>query len=253
MTSRAMEGVDGDMIIGDNAKRSADVPAAMTVWERVAATTWGTYVTGVEKRAIVKASSLAGKPAKALEIGCEGGRWSKMLADVGWKMTCVDVDREALAVCQRRLPDAICIQVDKQDKRIPCDSKSASLLLCVEVAAVIQSEWFLPEAHRVLEDGGILVGTFWNRLSWRGVQARIRFQLNRRPNADFYSRSYSTWRRALTRIGFQIAYQEGFCWSPIGRSSNSALVPVLGQFERRFGLHRLPVISPWVAFIAKKT
>ena len=82
-------------MIDVNAVRSGQV----TKWERVATTRWGAYVSDVEKRAILRGHHLAGTPRTALEIGCEGGRWSKMLNDLGWQMICADINSEALAVC----------------------------------------------------------------------------------------------------------------------------------------------------------
>jgi len=227
-------------------------PPTLTVWEKVASTRWGTYVTEVEKRAVMKAHSLVPRPTQALEIGCEGGRWSKMLTDVGWRMTCIDVDREALEACRAKVPQAACILADRGDRTIPCDSSSVALLLCIEVAPVIQSDWFLPEAFRALNSGGIFVGVFWNRLSWRGLQARVRFRMNPGVNADFYSRSYPACRRTILGTGFRLVYEEGFCWSPFGRSSNSPLIPVFVQMERMLGLRRFTAISPWIAVIAQK-
>src|SRR4051812_31276704 len=84
-------------------------PAGVTFWEAVAESRWGKHLTEVERHAIIQAQSLAGKPARALEVGCEGGRWSKLLSDLGWEMTCIDVDPTRLAVCQERIPRARCL------------------------------------------------------------------------------------------------------------------------------------------------
>ena len=80
-----------------------------TYWERVASRRWGVYITGIEKHAILLGQELAGPPTTAFEVGCDGGRWSKLLAELGWTMTCTDVNADALAVCHKRVPDARCI------------------------------------------------------------------------------------------------------------------------------------------------
>jgi SAM-dependent methyltransferase len=119
----------------------------MTLWEMIASTKWGSYISEIEKRALLKAHILAARPAEALEIGCEGGRWSKLLSDLGWKMTCIDVDAKALAICQRRLPAADCILVDSQARKLPCNTGSLGLVLCIEVPHVMpDSDWFISEA-----------------------------------------------------------------------------------------------------------
>jgi hypothetical protein len=54
-----------------------DESAVMTFWERVATTKWGHYISRMEERAILRAAFWAEKPTQALEIGCDGSRWSK--------------------------------------------------------------------------------------------------------------------------------------------------------------------------------
>lgn len=223
-----------------------------TYWEQVATTRWGSYVTRMEVRAILQAAALAGKPDQALEIGCDGGRWSKLLSDSGWQMTCIDVNPKTLAACQGKVPGARCILRSPQDETIPCEPDSKSLLLCVEVAPVIQSNWFLPEACRVLHEHGILVGMCWNRTSLRGLFSRVKQRLAPTTNTLFYTRSYCDWRKDLGRAGFQLVHEEGFCWSFFGRMSNSPLIPLFTKLERLLQLHRMTALSPWIIFIARK-
>ena len=54
------------------------------------------------------------------------------------------------------------------------------------------------------------------------------------------------------RCGFRIHHEEGYCWFPFRRASNSALVPYAVRVERGLGLGKLASVSPWVAFVAKK-
>ena len=104
------------------------------------------YITGIEKHAILLGQELAGPPTTAFEAGCDGGRWSKMLADLGWEMTCTDVNADALAVCRKRMPDARCIVAKPEDAGLAAEPDSTQLLLCIEVPPVIQADWFIPEA-----------------------------------------------------------------------------------------------------------
>lgn len=224
-----------------------------TYWEHVAATAWGNYVSGIERRIILHAQSLAGNPNKALEMGCEGGRWAKLLADMAWRLTCIDTDASTLNECRRKVPNAECILADPKDVAIPCDSGSMSLVLCVEVAPVIESDWFLSEAARVLRIGGIFVGTVWNKASLRGLTARIRHNGQWQKNGTrFYKHSYRAWRRQLCDADFEVVHEEGLCWAPFGRTSNSPLIPLVTNFERLLKLHHVLTVSPWVAFIARR-
>jgi SAM-dependent methyltransferase len=218
-----------------------------TVWERVANRRWGAYTSGVAKQAILRSHGLLGEPTLALEIGCEGGRWSELLTSLGWKMTCIDSDHEALKLCQQRIPTATCVLANASDDKIPCDAGSVDLLLCIEVAPVIQSDWFVNEAARVLTERGLVVGVFWNRLSLRGLFVR------RRGDTEHYKHAYTVWKRNIFKRGFRIIYEEGYCWFPFHRTSDSVYIPFFTQLEKYSGLRKLTSISPWIAFIAKKS
>jgi SAM-dependent methyltransferase len=225
---------------------------ATTHWERVATTRWGQYVSGIEHQAILIAHGLSGPPASALEVGCEGGRWSQLLVELGWAVTCTDVNKDTLAVCQQRIPTAKCVLVHPDDETLPCPTDSLRLLLCIEVAPVIESEWFLREASRTLSTGGVLVGVFWNRHSMRGlfVRALERF----RPHTSFrhYQVPYKRWKATLSARGFEMHQERGLCWFPFSRDSRSLLIPAVVSLERLVGLSRLPNLSPWIVFVAQK-
>ena len=222
-----------------------------TYWERVARTRWGAYMSHVEERALRKAHELSERPTAALDVGAEGWRWSKMLADLGWKMTCTDTDAGALAVCGRRVPTASCVLVGRDERRLPCMSESMGLLLCIEVPPVIQADWFVRESSRVLQNGGLLVGVFWNRTSLRGFAAHCKSRI--KGAYDYYRLPYPAWRRMLVRSGYSILHEEGCCWGPFSRTSDSVLVPSFVRTEERLRLRKLPLTSPWIVFIAQKS
>ena len=222
-----------------------------TMWEVVATTRWGRYTTEVAESAILAAAEIAGTPGAALEVGCEGGRWSRLLSNMGWTLTCTDIDADVLAVCQQRVPTANCIHVSPRATTLPCAAQSASLLLCVEVFPVMDSSWFPKEANRALSEDGVLVGVTLNSMSVRGMFVRAKQFLT--GKSDFYSSSYFGWRRRMESAGFTIVFQRGYCWFPFTRSSNSSLAPFFIGIERWLGLDRLTALSPWVVFIARKT
>jgi len=226
----------------------------MTYWDKVALTRWGSYLTERERGLVLQGIQSAGKPALGIDMGCGSGRWSKLASESGWRMTCIDADQQSLSVCQRNLPQANCLLANPAVHAIPCQSNSAALLLCVEVAPVIDADWFPSEASRVLADGGVLVAVAWNRHSWRGLALRLKYRLaGTRDTGRFYSHPYSRLKERLTAAGFQVLYEEGLCWGPLGRTSNSALVPLFVTLERVLRLNRWVAWSPWVAFIARKT
>jgi SAM-dependent methyltransferase len=221
-----------------------------TYCEWLAKTRWGAYINKIEERAIMLGHrSAPAQPGMALEIGCEGGRWSRLLTNLGWDMVCTDVNKSFLDICQRRLPQSRCVLVEP-DQTFPCDDNSISLLLCVGVPPAIQSHRFIPECSRVLKQGGVVVGTFWNLNSVRGFALHLKALSAKTP--DYYKFSYPSWRRTLARSGFQLLHEEGYCWFPFRRASESKLVPYAVAVERVLRLGRLAAASPWVAFAAKK-
>ena len=225
----------------------------MTHWDRVAQTNWGRYLTEVEKQVILRGESLAEKTGKAVDLGCGGGRWSKLLSESGWDLTCTDVNSHSLAVCRQNVPAAKCILADPDDKTLPLESKSASLALCIEVVQLIEADWFPAEAHRVLTDNGIFIGVYINGRSWRGMAWRLKRRLRKsHATYEFYRASYPDWRRRLLETGFELLHEESCCWGPFSRDSNSPFVPACAKVERALGLNRVVSWSPWVVFIARK-
>lgn len=227
----------------------------ITYWEKIAKTKWGSYKTEIEKRAILKAHKFLKEQTTALEIGCEGGRWSRRLTKLGWNMICTDIDLNTLQICQRRIPSAKCILVKPTDSKIPCESRSIKLLLCMQVNPVIISDWFLPEALRTLEPGGLLIATITNPLSFRGVLYRIACKIiKNKIEYGFYTHTqpYHKFKKKITRMGFRVTFEEGYCWLPFSLASNSPLIPTLTELEHRLGLRNIINLSPTIVFIAKK-
>jgi SAM-dependent methyltransferase len=248
--SRALEGI----AMAEQKTAMANSVTAMTRWDKVALTRWGEYIIALEKRVVLQAQQMAGPPAKAVDWGCGSGRWSKILHESGWQVTCVDVDAESLEICRQNVPAAVHILAEKTARTVECPTQSARLLLCIEVGPVIERPWFLEEARRILQPGGLLVGVWWNRLSFRGVACRLKYRLQGSVDAEnFYNYSFGEQKRKLVKAGFELSKAEGFCWGPFGRSSDSRWIPFFVRCERWLGLNRCPALSPWVMVMARKT
>src|SRR5437879_4097253 len=114
----------------------------LAYWEYLAAKTrYASYTSNIEKAVILKAHHLATRPSTMLDIGCEAGRWSKLLADVGWKPICTDINAQALALCQQRIPGATCVLASPRTRHLPAETASQGLALCIEVPQVMLTEW----------------------------------------------------------------------------------------------------------------
>jgi SAM-dependent methyltransferase len=195
------------------------------------------------------ADGLEAPNRRVFDMGCGGGQWANLLVRRGWNAICADSDERDLSLCQLRLPEARCILMPKDYETLPVKSREVGLVLCIEVFQVLNKGWFEPEASRILADGGHLVGVFPNRASIRGW---IKHYLDSRDDVDWYSHSYTDWKRSFCKLGFTMIHEEGFCWFPFHRDSNSRLVPICTTLERRLGLDRLISFSPWIIFIAKR-
>lgn len=227
-------------------------------WEPAADLRWGKYLSEIEERHILfaheSAIAAAGdgvRSLKALEVGAEGGRWAKLLDDRGWQMTCTDINAEAMAVCQQRLPKARCVVVDIESDVLPVEDESQDLILCIEVNEVLEAPWFLEEMDRVLKPGGQVVGVFQNRSSLRGA-LKMKFP---NPGDDWphYRHAFRPWLTELQARNFQLIKAEGMCWMPFGRTSNSRLIPTCVALERFLGLRKLVRFSPWITLVARKS
>jgi SAM-dependent methyltransferase len=226
----------------------------MTYWDSVAMTQWGKYLIDVEKKFVLKAHQMAKHPGKGLDWGCGSGRWSKMLVEMGWQMTCVDADEDSLEICRRNVPAAAHILAESSARGLGLSAQSHNLLMCIEVGPVIESDWFLSEAGRLLKPGGVLVCVWWNKLSWRGLACRLKYRLTgSKDAAHFYNFSFSHQKRELRKAGFELRAADGFCWGPFGRNSDSKWIPFCIRLERLLLLNRCVAFSPWSIIIAKKT
>jgi len=135
---------------------------------------------------------------------------------------------------------------------LPCDTGCFGLLVCIEVMEVLSSDWFPDEAELVPKPGGLMVGVSRNRQFWRGHCHNTLAALSGTGAGQYY-RLANAQRRGRTRVqGFNIADEQGICWPPFTRNSDSRLVPVIVPFERILGLSRLPRVSPWIVFVARK-
>lgn len=221
-------------------------------FDRIGSYAWSRYLDKVERRAVSRAHRYADSPTRVLDVGAGNGRWSIMLHELGWQPVCADVDERSLAACRERLPEATFLHMRATDQRFPVPDESCGMMVCIEVLHVISSEWFVQESARLLVPGGVLVGVFGNRRSARGLYRHVRYVLSGSRGLDYYPSSYPRWKQVLRAEGFEILEEEGFGWFPFSRGSDSRLIRPLVAVEHALGLGRIPNLSPWVAFIARK-
>ncbi len=225
-----------------------------TLWESAAETAWGRYLTDAERRLLLRALDLAPPDGEAMEVGCEGGRWSRYLVERRGSAICTDIDQGVLELCGQRLPQARCVLTHTGSERLPAGDGELALLLVYEVVQVTDASWFPAEAARVLRPGGVLAFSHYNSASLRAVAYRAAALTGGSRSQHRYYRgpSYTSLRRSIARAGFEIVHEEGIAWAPFTRQSNSRLIPVAARLERTLGLRRLASLSPWVLTLARR-
>ncbi len=229
----------------------AATPDIVGYWESIAERRLGRYITGVQRQVLELGMVRRPAPETAFEIGCGGGRWSRILASKGYSVICADVDSASLEECHRRIPDAHCILTSPDQRILPCDSESVGLLFCFEVEPVTVADWFPREAARVMKPGAVLVASFLNCASIRGLAHRM---LGHSSGEEaFYRRSYVSCRKQLRAAGFSMIEERGCCWAPFSRASDSPFVEWGVRLERTLGLRYLPAVSPWVIVLAQSS
>ena len=251
MTSISLSGSDGAP------EREIDEVASAhssdTFYEYAADTVWGRYLNAPGEAALrAAASSLGG--GTSLDVGCDAGRWSQLLADLGFSPVCVDVREEALEICRRRLPSARCHLAQPDDVSFPVADGSIDLLLAWEVPPVTNAAWFAPEAARVVRSGGLLICTIFNPVSIRGLAYRCAMLVSpsRRKDRVYGGPSFARATADLDAQGFDLLSAEGLGWAPFSRLSNAPLIPFFVRLERVLGLRRLVRFSPFVVLVARR-
>ena len=225
------------------------------VWERLMAKTrYGRYADAVESKMVFYALDRQRTPGTLLDIGCEGGRWSKLFADRGWQVTALDIDAEVLRICKERIKTACCTLVTPNEQRFPVPDESVDIALCIEVGPVIHRPWAIGEFARALKRGGRLVGVCWNRSSWRGVlyhSAPALRTTGSDPLVGFPIR-YLDFKTRMQEHGFRFERESGYAWGPFRRTSNSPWMSMWAAVETYTGLQSLIRFSPMVAFACQK-
>ena len=102
----------------------------------------------------------------------------------------------------------------------------------------------LGECYRVLKQKAPFVFSFGNQSSLKAKLRGLR--------GKSYMHSYGAVIKCLAKTGFEIKAKLGYNWLPLGRTSQSRLIPFLVGLEKVFFLRRAPSLSPWVMVHAAK-
>jgi 2-polyprenyl-3-methyl-5-hydroxy-6-metoxy-1,4-benzoquinol methylase len=226
-------------------------------WDLQNAKRLGNYLTRTEAQFI---SSCLEKQARVpielvLDVGAGSGRHSQSLVARGVRVLALETNLLPLQKYLRKEPRVLPCLVQAKSEVLPLRAGSVDCVLCIEVLNVAESRWFWQECGRILRDGGIVVASYLNKHSYKGLIRRLTMMFARNPPAWRiweYTTTPAAMRSMIAEAGLISAGTRGLNWVPFNRHSNSRMVSWLVSAEQGLGLTRLPSISPWVLLCAKK-
>jgi SAM-dependent methyltransferase len=222
-------------------------------WDFAAETAMGQYITVAEEKFLrCCLADLTSTPRVIMDAGAGSGRFEPLLTSfASWVIT-TEVDRSLVRRLAQVGNNVLPLLVSNTSKCLPLADSSVDCVVCMEVPALSEQNWFYAECLRVLKPRGAIIFSVTNRLSWKGAFAALQPKRYTHKRAIYYQRPIRDIKLCLRRHGFTIRRAAGLNWIPFTRTSNSPLVRPVAILEKTTGLHRLNVLSPWVLIEARK-
>lgn len=186
---------------------------------------------------------------EVLDVGCGEGRFCRMLAARGARMTGIDPTKELIAEARRMQPGAVFHEAGAE--ALPLPDASTDLVVCyVALVDIPDYRAAIREMARVLRPGGRCVVAnlngfntattkFWardedgNKLHW----TMDNYMVERAGRADWAGMSIVNWHRPLS------AYMQAFLGTGMGLEYFDEPTPkrdVLAKHPRMQEFHRVP-------------
>jgi len=179
-----------------------------------------------------------------MDVGAEAGRFSMLAADTNATVIGIDIDSYGLKRLKLKTKHVNIIQADA--RKIPLKDETFDAIFMIEVLDYIpEVDEALSECHRTLKSNAPLILSFGNKSSLKSKLREL--------HGKSYRHSYGMVMRCLSKTGFAVRRKIGYSWLPLGRTSESRLVPFLAVIEKLFALRRIPSLSPWVIVHAVKS
>lgn len=165
-------------------------------------------------------SAGGGSPKTALDIGCGGGVFTKMLSAKGYECLGIDTDRERIETAQKDFGTERSKFEVQDATQLKCPSKSYDVVLCLEVIEHLGNpEHLLTEIRRVTKPEGLVVFSTPNRCSPEGLAGMTLQRLGgRKWNAWDPTHvtifSSSEFLRLLRDNGLEPVRVVGYCYFP---------------------------------------
>ncbi|MCL2358407.1 MAG: class I SAM-dependent methyltransferase [Nitrososphaerota archaeon] len=208
-----------------------------THWEMAAKTKMGKYLTRLETGFISKSIDLSQKNLSVMDVGAEAGRFSLLPQNSKAQVVSIDINAYALRRLKQKSRHVNIILADARN--LPLKGGVFDIVFMIEVLDYIPELGLaLGECRRTLKPGASAVLSFGNKSS---IKARLKAM-----QGKSYRHSYGEMIRCLSKTEFIIKRKLGYSWLPLGRTSQSSIVPAFAALEKIFGLRRIVRYSPWV-------
>lgn len=167
------------------------------------------------------APASAGRTLRALDVGCGAGRWCRTLAQRGYAVHGIDLQRELIEADRKRYPEMRfdCVSVLEFKPPEPFD--------LVTTVTVLQHIPFL-EQKKAIANIASMVKVGGNVLILENV---------RDQDIHVFAQSITGWQTLFEEMGFRTVQVRRYDYSPAIRMSGS-LVSALGNLARRTGILR---------------
>jgi hypothetical protein len=229
-------------------RRLAELASQPGYWDKISVTRTGLYVNRLESEFIAHALGRRARGVTA-DIGAGSGRLYATIVPLSRVVVATEVNRSEL-IAMPSDPHVAPVLVGAMQTSIPLQSGAIDSIVCTEVPAVSEEDWFRLECTRVLQPAGVVVLTVYNALSYKGLIARLLRPLRSSRGiiwSSLYYRHTLSWHlSAWSRAGYRVRASKGLYWLPLPRGSDSVWVNVAAVLERMLGLRWLVGWSPWV-------
>jgi len=197
----------------------------------------GAYLTKIETQFISKSIDLSGGNLNVLDVGAEAGRFSLFAANIKANVFSIDIDAYALKRLKLKNKEVNIVRADARN--LPLKDKAFDIVLMIEVLDYIpELELSLLDSKRTLKPNASCIISFGNKDSLKAKLKAV--------HGKSYRHSYREFMRVLAKVGFNVKNKLGYSWLPLGRTSQSRLVPFFAAIEKIFLLRKVVRFSPWI-------
>ena len=196
-----------------------------THWEMAAKTRMGKYLTNLETDFISKSVDLNRDNITVMDVGAESGRFS--LLATSSKATVVSIDVNSYALKRLKLKNRQVSIIQADARHLPLKDEVFDVVFMIEVLDYIpELDQTMIECKRTLKPNTSCVLSFGNKSS---LKARLKAM-----QGKSYRHSYKEAMQCLSKTGLIVKKKTGYSWLPLGRTSQSRLVPILAGVREHF-------------------